>query len=215
MGLDAHNIYYQYALLVEILERYTPYLIVITTDVIAEDERTINSLFPFRKKYRTVNNTIFEIAPVEKYKLISNAYAYNSLIIKIIQGLIVPEPETNGYKPIFGSNPNLKREAADTMTYSSLRTLEYFDRFMNLAISSGSRVIVVNTPKYIDNSIYEETSKFKEFISRYNVVYLDYENDTTYINHPEIFKDKVHLNNLGAEIFTGNFISDLRNNVCK
>ena len=41
--------------------------------------------------------------------------------------------------------------------------------------------------------------------------YKDYTNDINFINHPELFKDKGHLNNTGADIFTNLIIMDLIN----
>lgn len=213
LGLDAHNIYYQYAILREILDRYIPSVIVITTDVIAENERTINSLFPLRKRYERMEDIIFDISPGEKYRLMSDSYAYNSLLIKIIQGMIVKEPATNGFKPIFERNPHIRKEEIDTTNYSSKRTLGYFEKFIDAAKASGCFVVVVNTPKYVDCSIKKGPSFLTEIIDRNKVLYLDYECDTTYGKHPEYFKDKVHLNDSGAEIFTANFITDLKKNI--
>ena len=39
----------------------------------------------------------------------------------------------------------------------------------------------------------------------------NYETDTAFVYHNDSFYDGVHLNNKGAEIFTGRFISDLKN----
>lgn len=213
LGFDGNNIYYQFAMLREILDRYTPSIVVISTTITAEDESTITSLFPFHKKYKRIRETIFEIAPVEKYKLISNAYAYNSVILDIIQGHTSPEPQTNGYKPLYSEKYNIAPETREFSIHSSPRTLEYFDKFLKLAVSSGCKVVVVNTPRCWYNSAHDHPSKIKELISHNQVLFLDYENDTSFLYHNDIFYDGVHLNHKGAEVFTSRFISDLKDNV--
>ena len=210
LAFDGNNIYYQYAVLREILKRYTPHVVVISTTITAEDESTVTSLFPFHKNYNRIKETIFEIAPIEKYKLISNAYVYNSLILNIIQGLILPEPQTNGYKPLYRGDTKNNLAVRNYSIPSSPRSFDYFDKFLNLAVTSGCSVIVVNTPKYFINSSYDRPSEIKELVSKYKIAYLNYENDTTYINHNDYFYDGVHLANKGAEVFTSRFISDLK-----
>jgi len=213
LGFDGNNIYYQYAMLSEILDRYTPHIVVVSTSITAEDESSIISLFPFHKRYRRIRETIFEIAPVEKFKTISNAYVYNSLILNIIQGLIYPEPETNGYRPLYNEKYNIESETRKYSIPSSPRTLDYFDKFLKLAVSSGCKVVVVGTPKCWYNSSNGQPSNIKELISHNHVLYLDYENDTTFLYNNDIYYDGVHLNHKGAEVFTRRFISDLKNNV--
>lgn len=217
LGFDGHKIYYQYAMLREILKRYTPQVIIISTSAASEVEVTITPLFPFYEKYSQVKKTILEIAPVEKYKLISNAYAYNSLIIKIIQGLVYSEPKSNGYDPLYTKQHNISLEKiSETKNYlvpSSPRSLNYFEKFIRLATSSGCKVVVMNPPKLWHNALHNHEFTLNEIISRNQVIYLDYENDPSFEFHHEIFYDAEHLNHQGAELLTNRIIKDLKDKI--
>ena len=217
LGLDGNSIYYQYAVLKEILGRYIPKVIVISNSIARENESTLTSLFPFYKKYRHIKETILEVAPDEKYKLLSNAYIYNSLIFKIIQGLTSSEPETNGYRPLYSGQHNISFEVNnETREFSistSERSLKYFEDFIVLALSSGCKVVVINPPKYWYNSKHDQASAVNEIISRNKVIYFDYENDTTFVYHPDLFYDGEHLNHKGAGIFTSRLITDLKDEI--
>jgi hypothetical protein len=217
LGLDGNNIYYQYAVLGEILERYTPRVIIISKSIASEGESAVTSLFPFYKKYNKAKETILEISPSEKYKLLSNAYAYNSLIIKIIQGLTSTESGTGGYKPLYSGEHNLKfsgdNEHKEFSITTSQRTLKYFEDFIITARSSGCKVVVINTPKYWFNSLHDQPSVLNEIISRSQVVYLDYENDLAFVNQQDLFYDGEHLNHKGAEVLTARFITDLKQHI--
>jgi hypothetical protein len=210
LGFDGNNIYYQYALLREILKRHKPGIVVISSTIAAENENTVVSLLPLSKKYSQIREMVSEISPLEKVKLLSNAYAFNSLTLNIIQGHLAPEPPTKGYRPLFEGEKNMKLESRDYVIETSARSLEYFGKFINLAKSAGCKVVVVNTPKYFINLNFHKTTDIKTLVQDAHITYLDYENDTTYINHRDMFYDGVHLNHKGAVSFTGHFISDIR-----
>ena len=213
LGLDGNNIYYHYSIFREIIERYTPGIVVISTMIVAEDENTVSSLLPLSKTYRSIKDVIIELAPEERFKTFSNAYIYNSFILNIIQGYVASEPQTAGYIPLYNENTNLKLETRDFYVPFNSRTLSFLSKFLDLATTSGCKAVVVNTPKFFYNSSTEDLDKIVEIVSRYKALYLNYENDTTFLNHSDLFYDGVHLNHDGAELFTAIFTEDLRRNL--
>lgn len=56
----------------------------------------------------------------------------------------------------------------------------------------------------------EMLSAFENYCSSRNVLFYNYESDTTYTNHPEYFIDFSHLNDKGAKIFTNDIINRLK-----
>ena len=44
------------------------------------------------------------------------------------------------------------------------------------------------------------------------IKYLSWNGDTTYTNHPNLFYDMTHLNEIGAMVFTKDFIRQLKKN---
>ena len=209
LGMDAQNIYYQYAMLEQIVKRYTPKIIVISTYIIEEDEVTVNTLFPYFSKNKDIAAIVNDIAPKERIKLISKIYTYNSQILKILKGLIIPEPPTNGYMPINTTGMAMKLDTIPFTASTSARTLRYFEKYLKLALQAGSMVVVVATPKYLYELNNEFPIDLNDGIYYNNVLHLVYENDTAFVNHPEYFRDKINLNHTGAQIFTARLISDL------
>lgn len=210
LGLDGNNIYYQYSIFRELLERYVPEIVVISTSVVAENENTVATLLPLQKKYKKIREIILDVAPMERYKMISNAYIYNSLALNILQGLSTTEMYANGYVPLYSEYNYIGRETRSFSINSTPRTLRYFDSFLNLAISAGCEIIVVNTPRCWYNSLHSEHTSIEEIIDKYNVALFDYEIDPTFLYKNNLFYDGVHLNHRGAEIFTNKFIGDLK-----
>ena len=209
LGRDGLNIYFQYAVLNEILKRYKPKIIIISTNGLEESENAVNGLFPYCSTYNDMKELIYEIKPVEKYRLFIKSYCYNSLMIKIIQGLVQNEPNTNGYKPLFAVSKSMKLSPDPYTIGISERTLTYFEKYLNLCQNAGCKVYVLETPKYQTIFNLEENKKIKELINKYSVNYISFRNDTTFINHPELFKDKTHLNDSGAQIFTSMVIQNM------
>jgi hypothetical protein len=209
LGMDGNNIYYQYAVLSELLSRYKPKIVITSTNVLEESDRTITSLFPYSYKYKNIREFIYEIKPVEKYKLFIKSYAYNSLIIKIIQGNILKEPKTNGYRPLFALSKNLQYSPIPYTIGISDRTLKYFEKYVNLCLNAGCKVFIVETPKYQNTYNKAENDKIMSLIRKYDVEHISFQNDTTFINHSELFKDRTHLNDQGARIFTTKIIDYL------
>jgi hypothetical protein len=210
LGRDGLNIYFQYAVLNEILKRYKPKIIVVSINCLEESENAVNGLFPYSADYRDIKELIYEIKPMEKYRLFIKSYCYNSLLIKIIQGLVQNEPNTAGYKPLFAVSKNMRLSPEPYTIGISERTLTYFEKFMNLCKNAGCKVYVLETPKYQTIFNQEENKKIKELVNKYNANYISFRNDTTFINHPELYKDKTHLNDNGAQIFTSMVIQNMK-----
>ena len=75
--------------------------------------------------------------------------------------------------------------------------------------NNGIKLVCVSSP-----SMKIDKSNFHVFLRKYldnrNVDYYDFDGDSTYVNHPELFYDMSHLNANGADVFTNNLIKYLR-----
>jgi len=216
LGLDGNNVFFQYGMLREIVNRYTPEIIIISKSIALEAESSVTSLFPFYDDFLYVKETILEIAPAEKYKLISKAYMYNSLLLKIVPGIFRSDPETGGYSPLFsGQNRMNYNLVPDTVYFkgkSTTRSRGYYDKFIRLAVSAGSRVIVITAPRF-SYVKYAETDEFNEIVQNDDVIYLEYENDPTFTGHADYFYDEFHLNHKGAVVLTNRIIYDIKHKI--
>jgi len=210
MGLDGQSIYYQYAVLNELLRRYSPKIVIISTNILHENRTTnIASLFPYYYKYINIRNLIREVEPSERIKLLIKSYAYNSLIIKVIEGNIRVEPETNGYIPLFAEGNDMQLDTTPYRFNITDITLEYFLKFIEACKEANCKVFVIGTPKYFTNIDIDQHQMIKKLLDEQSIDFLDFTTDTTFTNHPELFKDKPHLNHNGAIIFTDMVIDEI------
>jgi len=214
LGMDGHNIFYQYAIFQEIIKRHTPKILIISTNSLTDAEKktggSIESLLPYCEGYPTVKNMVIDTDSSEKIKLLSKSHPFNSMAIKLIQGLINEEPKTNGYKPLWGNSINLELKTNPQKLNATPRSINYFSDLITLAKKSGCKVYILQAPRYQINNSIEDQILFTSLSDKYKVPFLNYLPDTIFINHPEYFKDGAHLNNQGAEILTNMLIGDLK-----
>ena len=214
LGMDGLNIFYQYAVFQEIVKRHPPKILILSTNTLSDAEKqsggAIESLLPYCERYNAVKKVVFDADSTEKFKLVSKSYPYNSMVIKIIQGMISKEPETNGYKPLWGSDINLRLNINPQKLNTTPKSINYFSDLIKLAKKSGCKVFILQAPRYQINNSAEDQLLFTSLSDKCKVSFLNYLPDTIFTNHPEYFKDGAHLNNQGAEILTNKLIADLK-----
>lgn len=94
------------------------------------------------------------------------------------------------------------------------KAIKLFDEYLAKAREEGIKIIFVYTPIYIGvtqklDHPEKMHARYQEFADRYNIPILDYSdmeicNDTTY------FYNAMHLNKLGAEIFSDSLANDIK-----
>lgn len=217
LGEDKVNIVYQYATFRETIKRYTPKVIVLSSTVISDEEKeavsSVKSLLPYTQKFEEVKDVVTDAYPMERMKLLSKSYPFNSLVIKIALGLVVDEPETRGYRPLWGTSPFLTLESNPPSLNPTVRSTKYFTDLLERARRAGCRVYIVHAPLYKVKTSQEDVRFFSEMSEQYGATFLNYVADTTFIHHPEYFSDEEHLNNDGARQLTAKIIHVLARDV--
>lgn len=216
-GIDAsNNIYAHYMMLNFILARHTPKVIcldVMTSDFAEQQDpfQTVSFFSPYFGKNEHVDS-IFRLAGTYwKYRL-SHLYRYNAKAVSNIVGLAVSRQtgEDHGYLP----NPK-PQFALSSLKYSpnqrktdSLK-IEYVQRFVSLCQQRGVKLILVVSPMYsrVDADRYDA---LKTIAQQNDVPFLDYHTTGLFWEHPEYFRDTMHLWDKGARAFSSIFSSDLK-----
>jgi hypothetical protein len=212
LGMDGQNILYQYALFNELLNRHRPKIIIISTVILNESEKTsLSPLFPYYSDYTSIKEIILDYDINDKYKLFIKGYAYNSMLLKIIQGNITTEPGTKGYIPLQSVSKNLIMDTIPFRIMPSTLTFKYFERFLAACRENNIKVLVIAPPRFVKGIDEAEKLQIINLLERYSLQYYDFTTDTTFNNHPELFKDGPHLNHKGAIIFTDIIIDIIRN----
>lgn len=101
----------------------------------------------------------------------------------------------------------LKNEEAEREV-DSLK-LEYILRFISQCRERRVRLLFVVSPKYTTVAP-DHYDILKELARQNGIPFLDYHTTGLYHDHPDYFRDAVHLWDGGARLFSSRFASDLK-----
>lgn len=205
-----------------ILDRYTPELIIWEngTEYLYDGiSDPMESLYPYYGRNAWVTTAINEELPwMERVKLNSRLYQYNSTIHRILmryRGRQSFVDETiKGYLPLkpkeLKSTLKLEPEEINANQLSDTK-IERFRSTLERASQLGVKIIIVDSPKYIiRNSENFSAEKMCEICKHYDVQFIDNSQLSFFLEHPELFNDATHMNDIGAKIYTEMFLRHIR-----
>lgn len=220
-GTSGFGIILSYGRLTMLSNRYHPKFIIM--DVTPEFDYVENGNnrkdFQHLKRHYDCDGIkeIFEtIDPIEKFKMMSYLYRYNSdwlhnpmYIIKRnsadrnamgIQGFIAEKQKLDKMKIS-------KRNENEVFDIDAIKYM-YFKRFVKSCMEY-SKVVMVVSPYYNgrNSAIFEPARVIADSL---RIPFLDYSNSAKYVHRDEYFKDGVHLNASGADEFTHDIINDIK-----
>ncbi len=218
-GRDGNFTLYNYAIFKAITRRYNPKLIII--DIRPEDLKylifqyeRLSLLLPYFQTHPEIRSIIDLKGPFEKTKLISAIYPYNSLILQIAMGNLNYNkermPNVKGYIPGYGI---MKQEKLDTSkNYTCILDENQIQALKDISSTCKQKnidLVFVFSPIWIIQDNFCNTI-ISEFCSDNDIRYLDMSNLPVFINNPDYFEDKTHLNNEGARLFSTMLINEIR-----
>ena len=212
VGQAGMNILYTLAVQQAILKRYTPRIMILDIfpiDLLFKSEAEYNRLsylLPFVQKHEEIRRIVYLRGPFERIKLLSRIYPFNSKILPIIyNNLFEPQYEySNGYMPL---RQTMSGQEKSEMTYSAFvldqNKADAFSAFLENGLAAGCKVYVVISPLYVDpNASYLDAYRVaREIVQRFDLEIWDYGNDLRFAD-AKLFKDPIHLNATGAELFS-------------
>lgn len=215
-GQNGNGILLMYGRLLIINKRYKPRLIIYdvqpTFDYLEgeDNHKYLDLLKPYYHRegiselFETVDNT-------EKYKMLSKMYQYNSKFIQIISDYFHPmaPKDIYGYRPrsgIIEENKIAKQKKVKDLQIDTLKW-NYFNKLID--ITGEERIIFVASPLW--NGIQPKYyAPLKELCQKRKIPFLDFSNDTSFVQKNILFDDAVHLNSNGADKFTNKLIRELK-----
>lgn len=220
-GANGSGIILSYGRLLMVNERYSPKLVVleITPEFdIIEGWDNKKDLQDLRRHYERAGiPQIFEsVDKMEKYKMYSNLYRYNSDFahnpLRLfshtqfnrnglgVQGFLAQNES-------FDSLKVKKRIHNETFKVDSLK-LYYLERF-TIEAKKNSKLVYVLSPYYNgrDSVIFDSVRMLSE---KYSVPLFDFTNSLRFLHNKDYFKDGVHLNAQGADLFSQEVIKKLK-----
>lgn len=209
-GEDGMGIILMYARYKHICERQIPKLVIYeflpSYDYAEEDDsRYLRFLRPL--SHNTITDSIiYNVSPLEKYKLISRLYAYNSFFIDILsqrysKARLTAQDYT--FAPLNGEmayQPHLGKDGVEIPKADSLK-LKYMEKLIHDCKQNGTQLIFVTSPIYFGlwNTSFDWLNQVCE---ENNIDYYNHYFDTVFYKKTTLFTDSYHLNKQGAETFS-------------
>jgi hypothetical protein len=216
-GSPGQFMLYHYATLKTILNRYTPKCIIL--DIIPGEFRAekesydrLSFLLPFYKRDTALQSVVDLKGPFEKYKLISSIYPFNSILVTLAAQNTAPYRSRNTVEKGYKARTNVwdkpyKSTSPELYPLDSVK-IKIFKSFINDCNHSGTKLVVVCSPRFLDFKKRDISLQIAEKIAdEKNVLFLDFTNDTFFLNRPYLFDEPLHLNRKGSQEFT-NILAD-------
>lgn len=197
-----------------ILERYSPKLLVFEVSEWELSGSMAQSDMEFAainyKNNLAVKRYLDGLGWQERVKMSFNMYRYNQKVFRILSSFFKSGDET-GYEPLYAIMPVSQQqdgvEKKNVIRTFDEYTLNHFLTVLQTAKEKEVRLVVVSSPFYKPADCNQQ---LKELCEKYDTPYIELY-DVDYFNqHPELFKDKDHLNDKGAHLYTELFFQELK-----
>jgi len=220
-GVGGQGIFLNYAVLSERIKIKPPKVVILdlSPNVIVDKQSysKLNLLLPYYHNYNSFKEIIQLNPDFSMLELISNMYIYNSTIYHFVRSYFFTnndinfgfealngQIEINNYEPFF-----LEKE--EVMDINKKR---FLDKIINLCKDKNIELIGVTSPTYskfdVQNRIIDE---MELIFNKNNFQFIDYSNYLEFYQRPEYFKDQLHMNNQGAEIFSRHFSQKIEHGI--
>ncbi len=221
-GRDGNSIFYHYSVLKCILKRYSPKIAILDFNIgeFKKDEQSydrISSLLPYYEQHPEIQYIIQQKSQYEKYKIFSKIYPYNSLLFTIAIGNSNLNKMRENIQSQEGYLP-LKREwRQDISTDTSNKNyvidsnkIDIFENFIRDCHNSDVKLYIVISPRFLKFKFEDcSISIAREIAKKFNIDFFNFSNDPDFLEHPELFADKSHLNDTGAKIYSNKVIDKI------
>lgn len=215
-GSGGQNIFYHYSLFKSVIDRYNPKIVILEIAYIdcidtpsSWDKDKLTIFYPYYQSNNNIKKAVDLIGRKEQYKMLSQIYPYNSLVYNIIYRYLrkdkSPDFMQKGFIPISGF---WKTPIAEGNEYSNMslhfsnEKLSYLKNMIDLCVTNNIQLAVTASPIYIDKKGISAVEVSRKMIEDAGFLFLNFEQDSSFINHKELFNDPLHLNANGAEKYS-------------
>lgn len=215
-GIDGNGILLSYGFLEMILQRYSPKLIiydVTSYDMYIDDNsKYLEEMRPYYTK-TGISEIFSDVDPMEKWKMKSGLYKYNSKLLGLVSDNIHPiYAFEKGYWPIQGVmdyEPSLpdttKKQEVDSLK------MKYIQKFIDLAKKHNVQVVFAASPTYHGKLKHKEHKPIRTICEEQKLPFVDHYYDSLICSNKEYWKDGSHLNDKGARVFSQEMVQELHN----
>lgn len=216
-GYSGQSTVFYNAIFKSILRRHVPKIVVL--DMIpysvgnySDSFEKLTCLLPYYGEHEETTDIIYRISPLERYKVISSLYRYNSTPYYLLKEKIYPTKGIKkGFKPIIGLIDSTKFHKPGKIEEFELSDYQVKSLNEILLIAKERNLIVVLTisPTLYKTDIYKN---LRQYLSAYadnqDVFLFDY-SLTEEFKKAGFFYDPIHMNKQGADYFSELISDDL------
>lgn len=212
-GEDGNGVILSFGFLEMITKRYKPKLIIYDLsefDLFVSDNTKFTSLLKPFCDDQDVLNVISDVSPMDRYKLKSNLYKYNSLVISMLGCYVKPTANINGFIPLQGTmsyDPVVKQPVAKEIDSVKMK---YLDAFVEKCKDSNIQIVFCISPTYKGVLFKEQYDSFYHIAEKYDVPFWNFIDHEVLSKEKQYYKDSSHLNEKGAELYTNLVINKIR-----
>lgn len=205
-GTSGNGIILMYPRFKLITNRYSPKVIIyeLTEEydlLIGDNEKYLRWLRPFYDR-KGIDSIFTDVDPITNLKMHSKLFQYNSFPFLFFSDFLNPKSSNiKGFSPLIGElSYNPEYISKTNVQYDSLK-LRYLTQLIHDCEKKSIKLFFSISPRYNANNI----GNYKPIIDiaqKREVPILNFETDTSFIHRKELFFDKMHLNALGAKIYS-------------
>lgn len=215
-GIGGQGLFFSYIEINEIVKRYKPKHIILEVSpnvlIDKKSDEKLKILLPYYKKDTLIYNKLFKPNSLEKIKLISSIYPYNSMIVGFIHAFIKKKIfNKSGFVGLKGNiNPKTIRTYPDSKISIDWKNLTNISEKCK---NNNIDLVVVISPIFKTDPLTEHIIKEIDLFCQKanNLRLIDYSNNAKFVNNNELFYDNLHLNEHGAKLFTKDLINHFFN----
>ncbi len=198
-----------------ILNRYRPKLIILEmSEGELENGGGVSDLefsAPYYWHNSVVRDYLDRCGWKEKIKMKMSLYRYNDRALRIAKSFMMTGNDSTGYEPIFGTLKDTlitdkeikERGFADINQF----TLGNFISVLKKCKENNVPIIITTSPRYQPN---DNNNILDSVCQSYGVPHIERYNDDLFNTNLMYFKDRAHLNDIGAHVYTNLFFRDLK-----
>ena len=217
-GEDGMGIFLMFARYKAISQRCCPKIVIYEVlpgfDILSEKDnlKYLKFLRPYTD-VEFVDSIVNSISSLESWKLLSDAYRFNSCFVDIIAQSISKDTEMAKdytYSPLFGQiGDGITGSADNDIIKTDTLKIKCLENLIQECKELHVKLIFTASPIYKPSSD-RSYETLKHLCADYHVPFINHYCDTTYCNNPSYFADASHLNIQGAERFSSLMASKIR-----
>jgi len=217
-GLGGYGLFLNYAILNERIKNNKPKIVILdlspnTMIKGANSYSKLDKLLPYYENYSSFKEVIHLNSEFSKLEILSSLYIYNSTFYELAITFFKKDKIDNGFIALNGKIDRRKFNSIELENYENFdnNKINYLNKIIDLCINNKILLFGIVSPTYLkfdkNNRIIDEFKLIFHKKGNYN--FYDYSNYSKLYKKEKYFKDQLHMNNFGADLFSKEIVDKI------